>query len=91
MTMEMLREVMGMFQTGGWIAFSGFGLYLGYKLAFTTVICYSIVNVIRKIIDYLQSRHDLDQKLIQLANNAGMSWPLTLEQWEVLNLRVKQR
>lgn len=88
--MESYREIIDLFSTGGWLAFSGFGVYLGYKLAFTTVVCYSIVNVVKKIIEYLQSRRDMDQKLIQLANNAGLSWPLTLEQWELLNIRVKQ-
>lgn len=88
--MEALKEVVGLFETGGWVAFSGFGIYLGYKLAFTTVICYSVLNVIRKIIDYLQSKRDMDQKLIQLANNAGMSWPLTFDQWNTLNERVKK-
>ncbi len=89
--MEALKEITELMSTGGWIAFYGLGTFLGYKLAFTGIISLSVVNVVKKIIDYLRSRADNDQKLIQLAAKAGMTWPLSIEEWLELNKRVEKK
>lgn len=89
--MEAFKEITDLLATGGWITFYGLGTFLGYKLAFTGIISLSVVNVVKKIIDYLRIRADNDQKLVQLAAKAGMTWPLNEDEWFELNKRVERK
>jgi hypothetical protein len=87
--MEIVQDITKLLADGGWVAFAAFGAYLAYKLAFTSVISITVLKLAIRVVNYLQSKRDHDQKLIQIAASAGLSWPMTIEQWEEINRRVK--
>ena len=89
--MEILQDILKLLSDGGALAIWGLGVFLGYKLAFTTIISLSIVNVFKKIIEYMHVRSNNDQKLVQLAAKAGMTWPLSMDEWLELNKRVEKK
>ena len=100
--MEIVQDITKLLADGGWVAFAAFGAFLAYKLAFTSILSVSVLKLGIRIVNYaqakkeseqkaIQAKAESEQKLLQIAANAGMSWPLTLAQWDEINTRVRPR
>lgn len=86
---EILKQFMSLLAGGAWAAVGGFGAFLAYKLAMTSVISYSVVRVFSKIVDAWAQRHLNEQRFMSLIASAGLKYPLTDQEWDILQNRVK--
>lgn len=84
-----MDELIKLLTTGGWVAFSGFGVYLAYKLSITAIISYSVVKVCMKIVDFLVDGRKQDGQIRELCAAAGKSWPLSPYEWQEIIERVR--
>ena len=86
-----MDELIKLLMTGGWVAFSGFGVYLAYKLSITAIISYSVVKVCMKIVEFLVDGRKQERQLMELCAAAGKSWPLSPYEWDEIIQRVRQK
>ena len=84
----LVKDTLETMISGGWVAFAAFGTYLAYKLAVMSVISYSALKIVGKIVDRV-SQGSSNQRLLQLIAAAGMEYPLSEDEWKELNKRVK--
>lgn len=82
-------ELIDILKTGSWVAFAGFGSYLAYKLAIATVITVGVVKAINSIVKTYSATKETSHQLYQLIAAAGMRWPLSPQEWEELEKRVR--
>lgn len=95
-----MNELFSTLQGGAWMAFAGFGTYLAYKIAMTTIISVSMLKLCTKIIDLIASKQKRQddvtpvppgltyQRMLQLITAAGMKYPITSEEWDEIFRRV---
>lgn len=87
---EVLKQLMTLLAGSSWIAFSGFGAFLAYKLAMTSVISYSAIKILSKGMDAWSQRNLSEQRFMFLIAASGMKYPLTDKEWDILQDRVKE-
>lgn len=87
---EILKQFMSVLTNGSWVVFSGLGIFLGYKLAMTSVISYSVIKVATRLMDCWERKYLRKKRFMSLITAANMTYPLTDKEWEILINRVKQ-
>jgi hypothetical protein len=86
-----MAEVIDLLKGGSWVAFAAFGVYLAYKLAIATVITVGVVKTFSKIVLIFSNAKETNHRMYQLVAAAGMRWPLSPEEWNDLESRVRSR
>ena len=87
---DIIKELGSVLTNGSWVAFAAFGTYLAYKLTFVTVITVGVVKSISKLIDSIKNVNDTTQRINRLTAIAGFDLPLTSEEWEEIENRIRK-
>lgn len=61
--MDLLNDLINLIKDGGWIAVVGFGIFLAYKISMTSIISYSLVKIVTKVIDAYHRETDRQEAL----------------------------
>lgn len=56
--MQTVQEITQVIKDAGWIGVTGFGIFLFYKFAVVSVVSYSLIKTINKVVDALVTSHN---------------------------------